>query len=358
VGLFLVFEYVPGPHADGPESLRDRLGKAPVSLGELARLARDLGAALTFAHAEGIIHRDIKPENILFSRTGAKIADFGIARIPDSTITRVNTVLGTPAYTSPEALAKGEFGPASDQFAFAATLYEAASGARAFGGDDPIVTAGLVSTEPPAPLEARPGDAAVVRALNAALAKGMAKEVQDRFASCVALGEAVARAVERPGDGVALDPLLEAAVAIRFDAGAAEHIEIERTPLGSRLVLERAVRRSTPPISMPPGETPAPRPSFVIRRQTNRWQNITAAIALAVIVGLILIGRRSNEGSATQDVARPDAASARPTATAKRLAPPAVIAAHATPSSPGAASDAGAAGPDGAATGGPEGGDR
>jgi len=89
VGLFLVFEYVPGPRADGPESLRDRLRDGPLPLGDVAKLARELGSALTFAHAAGVVHRDIKPENILFSRTGSKIADFGIARIPESTITRV-----------------------------------------------------------------------------------------------------------------------------------------------------------------------------------------------------------------------------------------------------------------------------
>src|SRR5690606_37361273 len=115
---------------------------------------RDLGSALTFAHEAGVIHRDIKPENILFSRTGAKIADFGIARIPDSTITRANTVLGTPAYTAPEALSKGDFGPASDQFSLAATLYEAVTAARPFGDGDAISTAGRVSKEAPPPIDA------------------------------------------------------------------------------------------------------------------------------------------------------------------------------------------------------------
>src|SRR4029079_15653188 len=122
VGLYLVFEYVPSPSAAdakdaAPEALRDRLREGALSLPQVARLARELGSALSFAHEAGVIHRDVKPENVLFSRTGAKIADFGIARIPESTITRVNTVLGTPASTSPEALSTGEFGPASDQFA-------------------------------------------------------------------------------------------------------------------------------------------------------------------------------------------------------------------------------------------------
>ena len=316
VGLFLVFEYVSGPRADGPESLRDRLREGPLPLGDVAKLARELGSALTFAHAAGVIHRDIKPENILFSRTGAKIADFGIARIPDSTITRVNTVLGTPAYTSPEALSKGDFGAASDQFAFAATLYEAATGMRAFGGDDPIVTAGKVSSEPPPPLDATIGTAPVVRSLNAALSKGVAKDLGDRFASCVDLGEAVARAIERPADpGVAVDSLLGSSSASSVDGNGptsvrGERIEVERTPLSSRIALERSARRSDRPLLTPYGETPA-RPSIIIRQQTHRLQNVAAAAALIVIVLLIVLGKRSqSEGVSLQDAARslPEAA--------------------------------------------------
>lgn len=308
VGLFLVFEYVPGPRADGPESLRDRLRDGPLPLGDVAKIARELGSALTFAHAAGVIHRDIKPENILFSRTGAKIADFGIARIPDSTITRVNTVLGTPAYTSPEALSKADFGPASDQFAFAATLYEASTGMRAFGGDDPIVTAGKVSSEPPPPLEPALGSVPVVRSLNAALAKGVAKEVDARFASCVDLGEAVARAIERPTDATSIDAMLEASSVPSLDdnGAAGDRIELERTPLSSRVALERAARRSSSPPAAratPYGETPS-RPSIIIRKQTNKWQNIIAAAALVVIIVLVVMGKKSNEGVSLQDAAK------------------------------------------------------
>ena len=300
VGLFLVFEYVQGPRADGPESLRDRLRDGPMPLAEVGKIARELGSALTFAHAAGVIHRDVKPENILFSRTGSKIADFGIARIPESTITRVNTVLGTPAYTSPEALSTGDFGPASDQFAFAATLYEAATGHRAFGGEDPIVTAGKVSSEPPPPLEPGIGSAPVVRSLGAALSKGLAKEVVDRFGSCVDLGEAVARAVERP-EGT--DAMPESAPHLDDKGPVSERIELERTPLSSRVALERAARRSDRPILTPYGETPA-RPSIIIRKQTHRLQNVAAAAALIVILALIVMGKRQNESAARDDASR------------------------------------------------------
>jgi eukaryotic-like serine/threonine-protein kinase len=313
VGLFLVFEYVPGPRADGPESLRDRLRDGPLPLVDVAKLARELGSALTFAHAAGVVHRDIKPENILFSRTGAKIADFGIARIPESTITRVNTVLGTPAYTSPEALSKGDFGAASDQFAFAATLYEAVTGIRAFGADDAIRTAGKVSSEPPPPLEAAIGSAPVVRSLGAALTKGVAKEVEGRFASCVDLGEAVARAIERPADAE--------------DAGTPSdrlEVGIERTPLSSRVALEkrRASDRPTPLLT-PYGasRTETPRPSIIIRKQTHRWQNLIAAAALLVIVILVVMGKKQQQ----RDVEARDAASASAAVTALRVPPSAAL---------------------------------
>lgn len=299
LGLFLVFEYVPGPRGlpgkegeprmDGPESLRDRLREGPLPLPDVAKLARELGSALTFAHGAGVIHRDIKPENILFSRTGAKIADFGIARIPESTITRANTVLGTPAYTAPEALSKGDFGPASDQFALAATLYEAATGRRAFGSDDPIVTAGKVSSEPPPPLETGIGSATQVRTLSSALSKGLAKDVAGRFGSCLDLGEAVARAIER-SDVPSLEMLASR------DGEGTERIEVERTPLSSRVALtERAVRTAVERASLTPyGETPA-RPSIMIRKKTHRIQNLIAAAALLVIIVLVVMGRRSDD---------------------------------------------------------------
>jgi len=307
LGLYLVFEYVTTSEkpyetaasapaskdessviVDMPTSLRDRLKLGPIPWTEVAKLARELGSALTFAHGAGVIHRDIKPENILFSRNGSKIADFGIARIPDSTITRANTVLGTPAYTAPEALSKGEFSPASDQFSLAATLYEAATGARAFAGEDAIVTAGKVSSEPPPPLHESLGPEPAVKALDVVLQRGLSKAPEDRFASCMDLGNEVARAIQeesrRPspsarGGGSLLTPI----------PGLAGVLELERTPLSSRVALvQRAISEHPSGVS---SETP--RPSIFLRKRTHRFQNIAAALALITIVVLVLLGRRT-----------------------------------------------------------------
>ncbi len=148
VGLYLVFEYVEGP------TLKQRLRDGRLPPAEAARLARELGAALTTAHAAGILHRDVKPENIMLARTGGKIADFGIARIPDSTLTHQGGLMGTPAYSAPETFRGGKFSPASDQFSLAASLYEALSGRRAFPGDDAVTVAARIASEPPEPFAA------------------------------------------------------------------------------------------------------------------------------------------------------------------------------------------------------------
>ncbi|HVH41550.1 MAG TPA: serine/threonine-protein kinase [Labilithrix sp.] len=339
LGLFLVFEYITTRREDAaPDdadrdvvvSLRDRLKIGPLPFAEVAKLARELGSALTFAHEAGVIHRDVKPENILFSRTGFKIADFGIARIPDSTITRANMVLGTPAYTAPEALSLGDFGPASDQFSLAATIYEAATGGRAFGGDDAIVTAGKVSSEPPPPLHESIGPETVVRALDAALQRGLAKAPEARFASCADLGQEVARAIENDGarrtaSGRSV-PLLTPVPAL---------IEVERTPLSSRMaIVERAISEHASAMGAGTGETP--RPSIFLRKRTHRFQNIATAIALLVIIGLVLFGRRTPHSTPS---AAPPPASAMPSATPKMPPKPRPVAPRPPPSEAPDASD-------------------
>src|SRR5690606_35090078 len=141
--LYLVFEHVEGMN------LKERLLQGALGPESSAELVEGLSSALATAHAAGVLHRDIKPDNIIMAKHGPKLVDFGIARLPDSTLTHEGGVLGTPAYAAPEAIANGKFTPLSDQFSLAATMYEAISGRRAFPGDDAVAVASRIGTEEP-----------------------------------------------------------------------------------------------------------------------------------------------------------------------------------------------------------------
>jgi len=178
-GIFLVFEYVEGPN------LKELISQGAVAPKRVARMARELGAALRFAHDAGVLHRDIKPENVILSATGAKLADFGIARIPDSTLTHRGGLLGTPAYSAPETFKHGEFSPESDQFSLAATLFEAVTGKRAFPGDDAVAVAAKIAHDEPERMARNLGLSAEVEDV---LRQAMSKSPRERYESCETFG--------------------------------------------------------------------------------------------------------------------------------------------------------------------------
>ena len=121
---YLVMERVAGP------SLEDRLKKSgPVSPEQLVALGIQIARALAAAHAAGVVHRDVKPSNVLGAGEGVwKLADFGVAHVPDSSLTITGQFVGSPAYAAPEALVKGISAPPGDVYGLGATLYEAAAG--------------------------------------------------------------------------------------------------------------------------------------------------------------------------------------------------------------------------------------
>jgi eukaryotic-like serine/threonine-protein kinase len=123
---YLVMELVDGA------SLRAVIKeRGPLPAPAVRALGIQLARALQAAHARGILHRDVKPANVLQGPGGAwKLADFGVAHMPDSEMTSTGQFIGTPAYAAPEALALAQFSPASDVYGLAATLVEAASGKK------------------------------------------------------------------------------------------------------------------------------------------------------------------------------------------------------------------------------------
>ena len=196
VGPYLVFEYIEG--ANLKEILR---AKGPLLPEQVVALAEQVGEALDAAHRERIIHRDIKPENLLVGRDGTiRLADFGVARVPDAALTGEGQFLGTPCYAAPETLRGGEAGPLTDQFSFAAVLYEAAAGARAFPGNDALAVAHhVIHDEPLAPSKAAITGALVPAAVDAVLMRGLSKKPEARYPQLSALVDALRKAYADSG---------------------------------------------------------------------------------------------------------------------------------------------------------------
>lgn len=132
----LVLEFVDGP------DLRARLREGPLAPEAIRLLGRSIADALAYVHSHGIVHRDVTPANILLpgershgSLPVAKLTDFGIARVMESTRqTSEGSVLGTANYLSPEQAVGATVGPASDVYSLGLVLLECHTGRRAFPG--------------------------------------------------------------------------------------------------------------------------------------------------------------------------------------------------------------------------------
>lgn len=143
--LFIVMEMVAG------ESLRSKLGRAPLDIQEALETCHQICEGLEAAHDRGIIHRDLKPENIMISPEGkVKILDFGLAKAYVSETTEINLeqsptitaqmtkpgiIMGTAAYMSPEQARSRSVDKKTDIWAFGCVLYECLSGKKAFHGE-------------------------------------------------------------------------------------------------------------------------------------------------------------------------------------------------------------------------------
>jgi len=161
----------------------------------VVQLVRQVGLGLEAAAAEGIVHRDIKPQNLFLAETGNgepvwKVLDFGVSKLADhgGTLTKGH-VVGTPGYMAPEQARGLEVDHRADIYALAAIAYRALTGLPPFSGKDvPTTLYDVVYKMPRRPTEIvvdLPAD------VDAALAIGLAKRPDDRFASCDKLGDAL-----------------------------------------------------------------------------------------------------------------------------------------------------------------------
>jgi tetratricopeptide (TPR) repeat protein/TolB-like protein len=147
--LFIAMAYCPG------ETLKQRMQRGPVAIDDAVDIAIQIGDALQNAHDAGIVHRDIKPANILITdRNQVKIVDFGLAKHSgELAVTRQGSVVGTPAYMSPEQANGDEVDGRSDIWAIGAVLYEMLAGRRAFAADHERAILLAITTSDPTPID-------------------------------------------------------------------------------------------------------------------------------------------------------------------------------------------------------------
>ena len=186
---FLVMEYLEG------ETLEKRLRKGPLPTDQALRLGIEIAEALDRAHRQGIIHRDVKPGNIMLTQSGAKLLDFGLAKlkappVPAATalteaatesrrLTEQGMILGTLQYMAPEQLEGKEADARTDLFALGAVLFEMVSGRPAFSGQSKAsLIAAILAAEPPALTELK---SMTPPALDRAVKRCLAKDPEERW---------------------------------------------------------------------------------------------------------------------------------------------------------------------------------
>jgi len=150
---YLVMEFIKGKELKNFFDANERF-----DLKEVVRIMSELCEALEFAHNAGIIHRDIKPANVMIDAQGrTKLTDFGVARVQDSDKTSVErtqagTMVGTPAYMSPEQITGGTIDKRTDVFSAGIILYQFLTGEKPFTGSGAwTIAKKIIQEEPPAP---------------------------------------------------------------------------------------------------------------------------------------------------------------------------------------------------------------
>jgi serine/threonine protein kinase/class 3 adenylate cyclase len=178
------------------ESLLSRLQRVgALPLSEAVDIARQMCAGLREAHAQKIVHRDLKPANIMLDRSGTvKIMDFGVARMVHREGPMTGTIVGTPAYMSPEQAELKPVGPCTDIYAVGLLLYEMITGAPAFSGDTPVAVAlKQIREYPKRPRELMPR---LTRAIDTVIMKCLQKDPAKRFQSVDDLEGALVKAAK------------------------------------------------------------------------------------------------------------------------------------------------------------------
>jgi serine/threonine protein kinase len=238
--------------------LQTVLAERPLPLARALLITDQVAQALHAAHEVGLVHRDVKPSNILITDTDfAYLIDFGIARAAGETgLTATGGLIGTYRYMAPERFNTGQADARSDIYALACVLYEALTGSPPFPGDSPEQQlAGHLATPPPRPSSSNPG---VPAGFDAVIAKGMAKDPDQRYATTVELASAAHDAttapIPRPAASVPAPPPAAPASAFNAPPTIFDTVGTQPPPVQAPNQWQRpsvARRPATPPQPVP-----------------------------------------------------------------------------------------------------------
>ncbi|MCO5995250.1 serine/threonine-protein kinase [Actinoallomurus rhizosphaericola] len=272
---WIVMELIPS--ARSLNGILDEEG--PFAPADAARIGLEVLAALSAAHAAGVLHRDVKPGNILIAPDGRVVlGDFGIAVAEgEPTLTRSGVLIGSPAYLSPEQARGRPLTPASDLWSLGATLYTAVEGETPFHRDNVMATLTAILTDPPNPPRRAGALWPVIEGL-------LRKDPADRL-DAVALARALTEVTAREEIGAA-DPETRARAA---DPPPAPY----KMPVGRPAEDERPrdaapvrPRGGTPGAEPPREDTEPPRGTGLLpARPAHRWGRAAAVVSIVLLLG-------------------------------------------------------------------------
>jgi WD40 repeat protein len=233
--LYIAMRYVEG------RDLKERLQRGRLDPSDAIGVVAQVASALDAAHARGLVHRDVKPSNVLLD-TGARpdgsdhvyLADFGITRrvSEEPGIGEDGNLMGTPDYVAPEQIAGEEVDGRADVYSLGCVLYECLVGRPPFRRDSELaVVFAHLETEPPAPSAERVD---LPAALDAVIARALAKEPEERYASCRELARAALEVAVDEASRRLVD------VASRAAAGRSDLSEVEAELTGKVVDLQLA----------------------------------------------------------------------------------------------------------------------
>jgi hypothetical protein len=195
------YTYIVMPYVESG-TLDEFLQGSPLTLSQIRSVISQVGDALDYAHARGVVHRDIKPSNILLDeRENCLLTDFGISKILEGTarLTETGGIVGTPAYMSPEQGRGRPVDGRSDVYSLGIVLYEMATGRVPYTAETPIAVIFKHIEDPlPLPREVNP---ALPEAVENVILKAIAKQPEERFATAGEMVRALRAAIPEGGSG-------------------------------------------------------------------------------------------------------------------------------------------------------------